>query len=129
MELVLQSRRLLSDGRTEYPITDRLSFTRCLGLSLAQSGPDAYSIWSLSEALTRAMIEGKLGIDIQFKSFDAALTKSGILANTAYAMERAIWPTDINARALSGRQRRHSRGVAPRADQFIRHEPTKATDD
>ena len=58
--LILQSSHSLSDERTEYLIKDRLSFMRFLGLSLAQSVPDANSIWNFREALTRAKIDGKI---------------------------------------------------------------------
>jgi transposase, IS5 family len=50
--LILKSSHSLSDERTEYLIKDRLSFMRFLGLSLAQSVPDANSIWNFREALT-----------------------------------------------------------------------------
>jgi transposase, IS5 family len=52
---------------------------RFLGLSLAQSVPDANSIWNFREALTRAPIEGALAIEVLFKRFEAALTKAGFL--------------------------------------------------
>jgi Transposase domain (DUF772) len=43
--LILQSRHNLSDERTEYLICDRLSFMRFLGLGLADTVPDANTIW------------------------------------------------------------------------------------
>ena len=43
--LVLQSLYNLGDDLTEYLIRDRLSFMRFLGLSLADKGPDAKTIW------------------------------------------------------------------------------------
>ena len=52
--LILQASHSLSDERTEYLIKDRLSFMRFLGLSLADRVPDANSIWTFREALTRA---------------------------------------------------------------------------
>ncbi len=48
--LMLQSSHSLSDQRTEYLIKERLSFMRLVGLSLAQSAPDANSIWNFREA-------------------------------------------------------------------------------
>ena len=78
--LILQSSHSLSDERTEYLIKDRLSFMRFLRLSLAQSLPDANSIWKFREALTRAKIYGKPAIEVLFTRFDAALTKAGFLA-------------------------------------------------
>jgi hypothetical protein len=53
---------------------------RFLRLSLAQSVPDANSVWNFREPLTRAKIDGKLAIEVLFKHFDAALTKAGFLA-------------------------------------------------
>ena len=52
--LILQTSHNLSDERTEYLIRDRLSFMRFLGLGLADTVPDANTIWTFREALTRA---------------------------------------------------------------------------
>jgi transposase, IS5 family len=88
--LILQSSHSLSDERTEYLIKDRLSFMRFLGLSLAQSVPDANSIWNFREALTRATIEGKPAIEVLFTRFDAALTKAGFLAMGGQIIDATI---------------------------------------
>ena len=56
--LILQASHWLSDERTEYLVKDRLSFMRFLGLSLADGVPDANSIWTFREALTRATVGG-----------------------------------------------------------------------
>ena len=88
--LILQSSHSLSDERTEYLIKDRLSFMRFLGLSLAESVPDANSIWTFREALTRATIEGKPAIEVLFKRFDAALTKAGFLAMGGQIIDATI---------------------------------------
>src|SRR5450631_1254213 len=88
--LILQSSHSLSDERTEYLIKDRLSFMRFLGLSLAQSVPDANSIWNFREALTRASIDGKPAIEALFKRFDAALTKAGFLAMGGQIIDATI---------------------------------------
>ena len=88
--LILQSSHSLSDERTEYLIKDRLSFMRFLGLSLAESVPDANSIWTFREALTRAMIDGKPAIEVLFKRFDAALTKAGFLAMGGQIIDATI---------------------------------------
>jgi IS5 family transposase len=61
--LILQTSDSLSDGRTEYLIRDRLSFMRFLGLSLADTVPDANTIWTSREALTRFPLDGKLAIE------------------------------------------------------------------
>ena len=52
--LILQASHSLSDERTEFLIKDRLSFMRFLGLGLADPVPDANTIWSFRETLTRA---------------------------------------------------------------------------
>src|SRR5271154_3440492 len=88
--LILQSSHSLSDERTEYLIKDRLSFMRFLGLSLAESVPDANSIWNFREALTRASIEGAPVIEVLFKRFDAALTKAGFLAMGGQIIDATI---------------------------------------
>jgi transposase, IS5 family len=52
--LILQAMHSLSDERTEFLIRDRLSFMRFLGLGLADSVPDANTIWTFREALKKA---------------------------------------------------------------------------
>ena len=76
--LVLQACYSLSDERTEFLIKDRLSFMRFLGLGLADPVPDANTIWSFREALTRAPIEGRPAIEVLFARFDAALRQAGL---------------------------------------------------
>src|SRR5580658_4786572 len=78
--LILQANHNLSDERTEYLIRDRLSFMRFLGLGLADTVPDANTIWTFREALTRAKLRGKPAIEVLFKRFDAALSTAGFLA-------------------------------------------------
>src|SRR4051794_13302027 len=73
--LVLQASHSLSDERTEFLIKDRLSFMRFLGLGLADPVPDANTIWTFREALTRAQIAGQPAIEGLFARFDAALRK------------------------------------------------------
>src|SRR3954469_19957004 len=52
--LVLQALYNLSDDQVEYQIRDRLSFMRFLGLSLADRGPDATTVWLYREKLAQA---------------------------------------------------------------------------
>jgi IS5 family transposase len=78
--LVLQASHSLSDERTEFLIKDHLSFMRFLGLGLADPVPDANTIWTFREALTRVQIEGKPAIEVLFTRFDAALRTAGFLA-------------------------------------------------
>ena len=78
--LVIQASHSLSDERTEYLIKDRLSFMRFLGLGLADPVPDANTIWTFREALTRAQIDGRPAIQVLFAAYEAALTRAGFLA-------------------------------------------------
>jgi IS5 family transposase len=78
--LVLQASHSLADERTEFLIKDRLSFMRFLGLGLADPVPDANTIWTFREALTRAQLAGKPAIEVLFARFDAALREAGFLA-------------------------------------------------
>jgi transposase len=77
--LVLQASHSLSDERTEYLIRDRLSFMRFLGLGLADTVPDANTIWTFREALTGARLRGKPAIEVLFKRFGAALSAADFL--------------------------------------------------
>src|SRR5271169_2681531 len=70
--LVIQATNNLSDERAEFLINDRLSFMRFLGLGLAESVPDARTIWLFREKLTKAGAIGPL-----FERFDATLRQSG----------------------------------------------------
>ena len=93
--LILQAAHGLSDERTEYLIKDRLSFMRFLGLGLADTVPDANTIWTFREALTRARIGGKPAIEVLFERFEAALlaaglTKAGFLAMGGQIIDASI---------------------------------------
>jgi transposase len=88
--LVLQASHSLSDERTEYLIRDRLSFMRFLGLGLADTVPDANTIWTFREALTRAELRGKPAIEVLFKRFDAALSAAGFLAMGGQIIDATI---------------------------------------
>ena len=88
--LILQASHNLSDERTEYLIRDRLSFMRFLGLGLADTVPDANTIWTFREALTRARIGGKPAIEVLFERFDAALAAAGFLAMSGQIIDASI---------------------------------------
>ncbi|WP_375455608.1 IS5 family transposase [uncultured Methylobacterium sp.] len=78
--LILQASHSLSDERTEFLIKDRLSFMRFLGLGLSDLVPDANTIWTFRETLTRAQIGGKPAIQALFSAYEAALREAGFLA-------------------------------------------------
>jgi transposase, IS5 family len=88
--LILQASHSLSDERTEYLIKDRLSFMRFLDLGLADTVPDANTIWTFREALTRAKIQSKPAIEILFQRFDAALAAAGFLAMGGQIIDASI---------------------------------------
>jgi transposase, IS5 family len=88
--LVLQANHNLSDERTEYLIKDRLSFMRFLGLGVADTVPDANTIWTFREALTRAKIEDKSAVAVLFQGFDDALNAAGFLAMGGQIVDASI---------------------------------------
>lgn len=52
--------------------------------------PDANTIWTFREALTRARIEGEPAIDVLFKAYEAALTRAGFLAMGGQIIDASI---------------------------------------
>jgi IS5 family transposase len=88
--LILQSMHSLSDERCEYLIKDRLSFMRFLGLGLADAAPDANTIWTFREALTRARIDDEPTTSVLFRRFDAAVKASGYLAMGGQIVDATI---------------------------------------
>jgi IS5 family transposase len=50
--LILQRYYNLSDEQVEYPINDRMSFMRFLGLTIADDIPDSRTVWAFREQLT-----------------------------------------------------------------------------
>ena len=88
--LILQASHNLSDERTEYLIRDRLSFMRFLALGLANTVPDANTIWGFREALTRARIAGKPAIEVLFERFERALAAAGFLAMSGQIIDASI---------------------------------------
>ena len=83
--LILQAMHALSDERTEFLIKDRLSFMRFLGLGLADSVPDANTIWTFREALKQAG-----AIDALFGRLDEALRSEGFLAMSGQIVDVTI---------------------------------------
>jgi IS5 family transposase len=83
--LMLQTRNNLSDERTEFYLRDRLSWMRFLGLGLGDPTPDANTIWTFREALTRAG-----AIEPLFTLFDQALRTAGYLAMSGQLVDATI---------------------------------------
>ncbi len=88
--LILQASHSLSDERTEFLIKDRLSFMRFLGLGLSDPVPDANTIWTFREALTRATLDGQPAIQVLFRSYEAALKAAGFLAMGGQIVDASI---------------------------------------
>jgi IS5 family transposase len=88
--LILQTMHSLSDERCEYLIKDRLSFMRFPGLGLASPVPDANTIWTFREALTRARIGGEPAVTVLFSRFDTAVKACGYLAMGGQIIDATI---------------------------------------
>ena len=71
--LILQTQNNLSDERTEFYLRDRLTWMRFLGLGLGDPVPDANTIWTFREALTKAG-----AIERLFALFDQQLRAAGL---------------------------------------------------
>jgi len=100
--LILQTSHSLCDERTEYLMTDRLSFMRFLGQTLAYSAPDANTIWTFREALTKAMIDGKPAFKALIAAFDEVRCEAGFLVGRMFTVsdKRSQW--GVHTRSLRG---------------------------
>jgi len=83
--LILQTQNNLSDERTEFYLRDRLTWMRFLGLGLGDPVPDANTIWTFREALTKAG-----AIDHLFIRFDQELRAQGYLAMSGQLVDASI---------------------------------------
>jgi transposase, IS5 family len=52
--------------------------------------PDANTIWTFREALTRAQIGGEPAIQVLFRAYEAALTRAGFLAMGGQIIDASI---------------------------------------
>src|SRR5271169_5288893 len=104
--LMLQAMRALSDERTEFLITGRLSSMRFLRLGLADPLAGANTIWTFREALERAG-----AIDAMFWRFDQALRTEGFLAMSGHIVDATIVARRLS-NATRPRRRRRSRKAA-----------------
>jgi IS5 family transposase len=73
--LVVQRDYHLSDEPTEYQVSDRLSFQKFVGWTVADKVPDANTLWDFREALGSAGVFEKL-----FEQFAQQLQAQGLLA-------------------------------------------------
>ena len=126
--LILQTSHSLSDERTEYLVKDRLSFMRFLGLGLADTVPDANTIWTFREALTRARLDGKPAIEVLFARFEAALSAAGFLAKGGQIIDATIVAAP-KQRNTDGEKRDIKEGRVPaEARQAAPEGPRRALD-
>ena len=103
--LVLQALNNLSDEQVEYQVRDRLSFSRFLGLAIADSIPDATTLLLFREKLAKAGMIEKL-----FDRFDQHLAAKGYMARGGQIIDASIVPVptqrnsrDENAELQAGR--------------------------
>src|SRR5207248_7064525 len=82
--LVLQALNNLSDEQVEYQVRDRLSFSRFLGLAIADSIPDATTLWLFREKLAKAGLIEKL--------FARFLAAQGYMARGGQMVDATIVP-------------------------------------
>ncbi len=83
--LILQRLNNLSDERTEFLITDRLSFMRFLGLQINDKVPDAKTIRKLRIDLVQKGTARKL-----FDVFDGVLRKEGLISRHGSIIDATI---------------------------------------
>jgi IS5 family transposase len=94
--LIVQTQNNLSDERTEFYLRDRLTWMRFLGLGLGDAVPDANTIWTFREALTKAG-----AIERLFELFERELRSAGYLAMSGQLVDASIVaaPKQRNTRA------------------------------
>jgi transposase, IS5 family len=95
-------------------IRDRLSFMRFLRLGLADTVPDANTIWGFREALTRARIADRPAIEVLFERFDAVLAMAGFLAMGGQIIDASIVAAP-KQRNTNGEKRDIKEGCIPPA--------------
>ena len=94
--LVVQRYYNLSDEQTEYQVSDRLSFQKFAGWTVADKVPDATTLWDFREALVRADMFEKL-----FEQFAQQLQAQGLLAQAGKLVDASFVdvPRQRNPRA------------------------------
>jgi IS5 family transposase len=75
----------MGDDKTEYQITDRLSFRRFLGIQLYDIVPDAKTIWNFREELKSAEI-----LDTVFYRFTERLEREKIITHSGSIVDATI---------------------------------------
>lgn len=83
--LVLQSLHGLSLGATEKMGRDRLSWMRVCGLGIADTVPDANTLWDFRESLIRAD-----ALDVLFVEMSMALNQAGFLPRSGQIVDASL---------------------------------------
>jgi len=94
--LVVQRYYNLSDEQTEYQVSDRLSFQKFAGWTVADKVPDANTLWDFREALVRVGVFEQL-----FEQFVQQLQAQGLLAQEGKLVDASFVdvPRQRNSRA------------------------------
>jgi IS5 family transposase len=85
--LVLQQLYNISDDDLEYQVNDRLSFMQFLGLTLADSVPDATTVWLFRQQLKQQGL-----IEELFAQFDRYLRQEGYQAKGGQIVDATLVP-------------------------------------
>jgi IS5 family transposase len=85
--LVLQQLYNISDEDLEYQVNDRLSFMKFLGLTLANSVPDATTVW-----LFRYQLKEQGLMEELFEQFDGYLRQEGYQAKGGQIVDATLVP-------------------------------------
>lgn len=120
--LIIQAQNNLSDDRAEFLISDRLSFMRFLGLGLQDKVPDAKTIWSFRERLTKARV-----IDALFARFDTALRDAGYIAMSGQIVDSTLVAAPKQRNTNDEKQYIKEGRVLPRSGLTIRRKHARKT--
>lgn len=85
--LILQQLHNLSDEQLEYQVNDRLSFMQFLGLSWADTIPDATTVWLFRQQLTDAGL-----VEVLFEQFEGYLQHHGYQAQGGQILDGTLVP-------------------------------------
>ncbi|MFC0161912.1 transposase, partial [Mameliella alba] len=83
--LVLQSLHGLSLESTERMVRDRLSWMRFCGLGIADTVPDANTLWDFREALIKAD-----ALDELFQELDRAINQAGFIPRAGQIIDASL---------------------------------------
>lgn len=105
--LILQTLYDLADEQVEYQIRDRLSFARFLGLGIADSVPDATTVWNFRMRFKELKLLAAL-----FDRFGDYLAAEGYQAKQGQIVDAAIIPVPIQRNSRE-ENRRIKNGEVP----------------